>query len=365
MTTKFELPSPAVIVDLDIAERNIKRMAGLARQAGVKLRPHIKPHKSVYFARKQLAAGAQGVTVAKISEAEVMVDHGIQDILIAYSIVGEEKLSRLRRLRERGAHIITTVDSVEVARGLAQVGTPEHPMPVLIEVDSGMHRGGCQPGSDTLRLGQQVQTFKSLVLQGLFTYGGGIYGSSSREELEAHAAHEARLLRETAALLEDNGIPVQVVSGGSTPAAFALDKMEGVTEIRPGNYVFFDVSGLSLGIATPDDCSLRILATVVSVPLPGYATLDAGSKTLTTDLAGRAQGYGYIVGMPDVHLVKLNEEHGYLRYDPAVRELRVGDRVEIIPNHACVVPNLSGRIYGIRGGKVETEIAVEARGKSY
>ncbi|HHV75732.1 MAG TPA: amino acid processing protein [Thermoanaerobacterium sp.] len=364
MATKFELPSPAVVVDLDIAERNIARVADLARQNGKKLRPHIKPHKSTYFARQQLAAGAQGITVAKISEAEVMAAHGITDILIAYSLVGDEKLARLKRLHER-AQIVTTVDGLEVARGLATVGSTERPLPVLIEIDSGTHRGGCQPGQAALALAQQVRTFPSLHLQGLFTYGGNIYGSRNRAELAAHAAAEAGVLRATAALLEQNGIPVSVLSGGSTPATVVLDKLEGVTEIRPGNYVFFDVSGLNLGIATVNDCALRVLATVVSVPLPGYATIDAGSKALTSDPAERSQEYGYLVDLPDVHLVKLNEEHGYLRYDPAQRELHVGDRIEIIPNHACVVPNLSGVLYGVRGGKVEREIAVEARGKNY
>jgi len=362
--TKYELQSPAVIVDLDIVERNINKIATLARNAKKKLRPHIKPHKSVYFAKKQLEGGACGITVAKLSEAEIMAEHGIDDILVAYSIVGEEKLGRLRKLRDR-ARVATTVDSIEVASGLSTVGTATNPLPVLIEIDCGTHRGGRQPGEDALNFAKQIKAIPSLCLEGIFTYGGMVYGSSNLEELKTKAALEASILRETATLLAQNGIPVNEVSGGSTPAAFVLDKLEGITEIRPGNYIFFDASGLSMGIAKVSDCALRVLATVVSVPLPGYATIDAGSKTLTSDLATGREGYGYIVGMPDVHLAKLNEEHGYMRYDPVLREFHVGDRVEVIPNHACVIPNLSGILYGIRGEEVVSLVSVEARGMNY
>ena len=364
MKTKYELQSPAIIVDLDIVERNVNKIATLARNAKKKLRPHIKPHKSVYFAKKQLEGGACGITVAKLSEAEVMAEHGVDDILVAYSIVGEEKLGRLRKLRDR-ARVATTVDSIEVASGLSTVGTAANPLPVLIEIDCGTHRGGRQPGEDALNFAKQIKATPSLCLEGIFTYGGMVYGSSNLEELKTKAALEASILRETATLLAQNGIPVNEVSGGSTPAAFVLDKLEGITEIRPGNYIFFDASGLSMGIAKVSDCALRVLATVVSVPLPGYATIDAGSKTLTSDLATGREGYGYIVGMPDVHLAKLNEEHGYMRYDPVLREFHVGDRVEVIPNHACVIPNLSGILYGIRGEEVVSPISVEARGMNY
>lgn len=364
MKTKYKLQSPAIIVDLDIVERNVNKIATLARNSKKKLRPHIKPHKSVYFAKKQLEGGACGITVAKLSEAEVMAEHGVDDILVAYSIIGEEKLGRLRKLRDR-ARVATTVDSIEVASGLSTVGTAANPLPVLIEIDCGTHRGGRQPGEDALNFAKQIKATPSLCLEGIFTYGGMVYGSSNLEELKTKAALEASILRETATLLAQNGIPVNEVSGGSTPAAFVLDKLEGITEIRPGNYIFFDASGLSMGIAKVSDCALRVLATVVSVPLPGYATIDAGSKTLTSDLATGREGYGYIVGMPDVHLAKLNEEHGYMRYDPVLREFHVGDRVEVIPNHACVIPNLSGILYGIRGEEVVSPISVEARGMNY
>jgi len=348
---------------MDIAERNINRVARAAQEAGISLRPHIKAHKSVFFTKKQIYAGAKGITVAKIAEAEVMAENGVDDILVAYPVLGEEKLSRLKKLHER-ARILTIVDSIEVAAGLAGVGSKEHPVQALVDIDSGIHRGGRQPGEDALRFALELKSFEGLAIKGAFTYNGAIYQSASRTEMEANAEAEARILTETANLLRTNGIPVSILSGGSTPATVVLSKLNGVTEIRSGNYIFHDAAALALGIADVEDCALRILATVVSIPVPGYATIDAGSKTLTSDLA-KYEGYGYIIGMPDVVITKLNEEHGFLRYDPKVHKLRIGDKMEIIPNHACVIPNLCDSIYGVRGERFEREIKIEARGKNY
>ncbi|MDD2555900.1 MAG: alanine racemase [Syntrophaceticus sp.] len=362
--TKYDISSPAVIVDLDIAERNIERVAVSTRKNGIKHRPHIKAHKSAYFARKQLEAGAIGVAVAKIAEAETMVEHGINDILIAYSIVGAEKLQRLKKLHQT-ARVMTTVDSLEAAKGLAGIGSPENPLPVLIEIDCGTHRGGRQPGEDTLRFAMQLRDFKPLQIKGIFTYNGSLYHTENTEQLRRLVAQESQLLTEAAENLRQHQIPVEIVSGGSTPALLALEQLHGVTEIRSGNYLFNDVSGIQFGTASVEDCALRVLATVISTPLPGYATIDAGSKTLTNDLSVRGEECGMVVDPPGVQLVDLNEEHGYLRYDPDRVEVHAGDRVEIIPNHACVLPNLCDRIYGVRGDDVVKEITVDARGRNY
>lgn len=362
--TKYEIPSPAVIVDLDVTERNIERVAALTRKYGIKHRPHIKAHKSEYFARKQLEAGAVGVTVAKIAEAETMVEHGINNILIAYSIVGEEKLQRLKKLHQT-ACVMATVDSPEAARGLAGIGSQEHPLPVLIEIDCGTHRGGRQPGVDTLQFAVQLRDFKSLQIKGIFTYNGNLYHTENTEQLQGLVVQESQLLREAAADLRRHQIPVEIISGGSTPALLALEELQGVTEIRSGNYLFNDVSGIQFGTAGIEDCALRVLATVISTPLPGYATIDAGSKTLTNDQSVRGEECGMVVGLPGVQLVALNEEHGYLRYDPDQVRVHIGERIEIIPNHACVLPNLCDRIYGARGDDVVQEITVDARGRNY
>ncbi|HHV95536.1 MAG TPA: amino acid processing protein [Clostridiaceae bacterium] len=360
----YDIPSPAVIIDLDVAERNIYRVTNAAKKEGINLRPHIKTHKSVYLTKKLLEAGAKGITVAKISEAEVMIENGIDNILIAYPVLGKEKWERLRKLN-RIAQIMTTVDSMEIANGLNEIGTKDYPINVLIEVDSGTHRCGVQPGNDFIKFALKVKEMEGIKIRGVFTYNGLIYGSKSLDEIKSHAEAEANLLKKCVEQLKDIGIEEPISSGGNTPITIALDKMKGVTEIRPGNFIFNDVTGLDLGVAEEKDCAIRILARVVSIPLPGHAAIDAGSKTLTSDTAARSPGFGYIVGMPDVKIVKLNEEHGLLKYDPDKRKLSIGQVIEIIPNHACVIPNLCDFIYGVRNGKIEKEIKIDARGKNY
>jgi D-serine deaminase-like pyridoxal phosphate-dependent protein len=363
MARLTELPSPAVFVDLDIAERNLRLAAARTAAAGMKHRPHIKTHKSVYFAKKQLEYGAQGITVAKLAEAEVMVAHGIDDILIAFPLIGEEKLRRLQKLHN-SARMTTIVDSLEGARGLNTVGTAEKPLPVLIDIDCGVHRSGVQPGA-AVSFVRELQQLGNLDVVGLATYNGLRHPTLA--ERVAKAETEARILGSTAAMLRAAGINVSVLSGGSTPALAMLDKLPGITEIRAGNYIFNDVATLAIGVAGETDCALRVLATVVSTPLPGYAAVDAGSKTLTSDSAAKVnrEGFGYVVGKPGIAIEKLNEEHGYLRYDPGLYNIQVGDRIEIIPNHSCVLPNLCDFIYGVRAGMVERQIAIEARGKNY
>ena len=360
---KFNLPSPVVVIDLDIVDRNINRVANEAKKANVNMRPHVKTHKSIYFAKKQLAAGAKGISVAKISEAEVMVEYGMDDILIAYPIVGTEKALRLKKLHER-IKVMTILDSLEIANNLAQVGNAERPLPVLIEIDTGLHRGGCLPGEDALKLAQKVNEYEGLSVCGVFTYNGLLRLSKSRAELEERAELEVKMLCETAKLFEKNGIQVSVISGGSTPSIAVLNKYSNITEIRSGNYIFYDLSAMSLGLASLEDCALRVLATVISVPSSGAAIIDAGTKTLTSDLS-KFEGYGRVIGMDDVTIVKLNEEHGFLTYNPAIRQLKIGDRIEIVPNHSCTLSNLCDFTYGIRGDEFVQRIPVEARGKNY
>lgn len=360
----YEIPSPAVVVDLDIAERNINRVTNAAKKEGIHLRPHIKAHKSVYLAKKQIEAGANGITAATLSEAEIMAEDGIDNILIAYPILGKEKWERLKKLNQK-AHILTTVDSMEIANGLNEIGTNDLPVNVLIEVDFGTHRCGVQPGDEFIKFALKLKEMEGIKINGVFTYNGLIYGSKSLDEIRNNAEAEANLLIKCMKQLEDIGIKASISSGGNTPVTLALDKMRGISEVRPGNFIFNDVSGLDIGTAEEKDCAIRILARVVSTPLPGHATIDAGTKTLTSDSATRSPGFGYVAGMPDVSIVKLNEEHGLLKYDPNIRKLHVGQVIEIIPNHACVISNLCDYIYGVRNGKIEKEINIDARGKNY
>lgn len=360
-----ELPTPAVIVDLDIVERNIARLAAKLKAQGIAHRPHIKSTKSVYFARKQLEAGAIGITVAKLSEAEVFAEAGIDSILVAYPIIGEDKLERFARLH-RKANMLATVDSVQGALGLSRVGeTTGKPVQVLIEIDGGLNRGGRQPGADVVSFAREIAALPGIHICGIMGYFGTIYGNKDEASFRAAVRRESETMQAVKTSLLEAGISVDIVSTGSSPAALLCEELSGVTEVRAGNYILFDVSGVAMGFAAEADCALRVVATVVSTPLPGRATIDAGTKTLTSDKAHNRDGFGIVVGRPELRITGLNEEHGFLQFDPETASLAVGDRIEIIPNHSCVIPNLCDRINGVRGGQVERTIPIDARGCNY
>lgn len=360
-----ELTTPAVVVDLDAVERNVRRMAEKLSGLGIRHRPHVKTHKSVQLARLQVAAGASGITVAKLAEAEVFAKAGFQDILLAYPVVGADKLARFQALHA-DINLLSVVDSEVVASGLSQVGIETgRPVRVLIEIDGGMHRGGRQPGRDAVEFAASIRRLPGIQVVGLMGYFGQIYQRQPGDGLIQEARREAEALRQTAELFREAGWELEVISAGSSPSSKLGENLIGVTEVRAGNYIFNDVAALTLGLAEEADCALRVVATVVSTPVPGCATVDAGSKTLSTDRVHHREGYGWVVGHPDVSIAALNEEHGMLRYDPAATSFSVGDRVEIIPNHACVVPNLFSHVYGARGGRVVEEIRIDARGCNY
>ncbi|MBL4954728.1 alanine racemase [Neobacillus sp. YIM B02564] len=357
--------TPYVYVDLDKVEKNIKNMISRLNSKGIEHWPHIKSHKSVELAKKQLEYGAKGITCAKLSEAEVMAEGGIQPILIAYPIIGEEKLNRLGKLAKK-IDIRTTVDSLPVAEGLSTVGeTIGKKIEVLIEIDGGSHRGGVQPGQATLDFAREIIKLPGIQLVGVFTYVGQIYGCQTEEEIKQETRLEAQILLKAKELLKANGIEVTVTSGGSTVSSFHAEELEGISQSRAGNYIFGDMNAIHVGVYTESDCALKVRSTVISVPLPGYATIDAGTKTLTSDLSCRGNTYGLLVSHPDIQLFKLNEEHGYLSYDPKLHTLHVGDQVEIIPNHCCVIPNLYDSIYSFRGEEHIGSLKIDARGKNY
>lgn len=234
----MNLSTPYVAIDLDKVETNIKKMVGRLRKAGIQHRPHIKSHKAIELAKLQLDLGAEGVTCAKISEAEVMADGGIKDILIAFPIVGKEKLERLYRLSQK-ACITATVDSYDVAKGLSDVGERlDHKIRVLIELDGGIHRGGVQPGQPTLEFAKKIVKLPGIKIIGLFTYFGQIYGQPSVKSIKQMAEQETEMLLSTKRLLEDHGFDISVTSGGSTPSSFFADQLRGITEARAGNYIF-------------------------------------------------------------------------------------------------------------------------------
>jgi D-serine deaminase-like pyridoxal phosphate-dependent protein len=360
----MDLTTPATIVDLDIVEANIQMMADRAAEAKVGQRPHVKTHKSIELAKKQIQAGAIGLTVAKLSEAELFVEAGFDNLLIAYSIVGQDKLERLQKLHLK-ANILTTVDSVTVAQGLNEAGIRTGtPIQVLIEMDCGTHRGGRQPGEDTVQFAKSIAHLPGIKVRGIMAYFGSLRKEQSVSGVIEAVQHESFLLNETVSLLKEAGVAVDIVSTGSTPTGLMSSHLRGATEIRSGNYIFFDASSIELGLVTEEQCALRVVATVISTPLPGKATLDAGSKTLSSDRIP-TPGFGHIIGHPDVTIAALNEEHGYLEFDSSKDHFTVGQRVEIIPNHSCMLPNLNDFLYGVRKGKFAQKVAVDARGYNY
>jgi D-serine deaminase-like pyridoxal phosphate-dependent protein len=361
-----DLDTPAVLVHLDRLDANLGDMADRAKRAGVRLRPHAKTHKSAWIAAEQLRRGAAGLTVAKLGEAEAFVEAGVKDILIAYPIVGEAKLARLRALAQQG-RIITTLDDPVVADGLSRMARSlTTPLEVMVEVDSGLHRVGRAPGEESAALALAVARLPGLRFLGLLTHAGHAYRAGSPGEREQIAMGEADALVKTAELLADGGVDPIELSLGSTPTLASIEAVKAaypaITEIRPGTYVFNDGNLIALGVATEAECALSVLVTVVSRPAADRMVVDAGSKTLAAD-AGRADGFGRVVKHPD-HLVEtLSEEHAVIRL-PQGAEWRIGDRLEIIPNHACPVPNLADTILGVRDGHVEREIKVDARGRN-
>jgi D-serine deaminase-like pyridoxal phosphate-dependent protein len=356
-----DLSTPVVLMDLDVLERNIMAQARRARAAGVRLRPHAKTHKCPEIARLQRAAGARGLSVAKVGEAEVFVDAGFDDLFIAYPVVGEGKGRRLLALADR-ARLAVGVDSVEGARTLAAPFREKgRVLDVMLKVDVGYGRVGVLP-KDAAGVAGQIAELPGLRLRGVFTHAGHAYLATTKAQVKRIAVQEGERLAKAAADLRAAGLHVEEVSVGSTPTAAVAMKVAGVTECRPGNYVFHDASQVALGTCTLEDCALTVLTTVVSVPTAGRAVVDAGSKTLSSDpLRPRPGGYGRILGRKS-RIEKLSEEHGIVAVAEG-EKFRVGERVRVLPNHACVVVNLHDHLVGTSGDRVEAALDVAARGR--
>ena len=357
-----ELETPALLVDLDVLEANLAEMAAVAARAGVRLRPHTKTHKSPEIAHMQVAAGAAGITCAKLGEAEVMADAGLDDLLIAYPLVGDDKLRRLAALLER-ARVRVTLDSVEVAEGLGRLGRElGRDVEVLVEVDTGLHRLGRPPGPPTADLVGRVARVPGVQLAGLLTHAGHAYRSPTAAELRRLAEREVLDLVETAELCRRQGIDLAEISVGSTPTARVGAFVDGVTEIRPGTYALNDATMVRLGVATEAMTAARVLATVVARPTAERFVLDAGSKCFTTDNMGTVPDWLVGAGRPDLHMDFLSEEHGVGHRDGG-EELRIGDRLQVIPSHVCGCVNLFDVAYGVRRGRLERELPIAGRGR--
>lgn len=356
--------TPSVSVDLDVAEQNISQTVRALNPYKILHRPHIKVHKSCFFARRQQELGCKGITCAKLGEAEVMAEGGISDILIAYPLIGADKLERYGRLIKKGILLSTVINSLEGARGLSELGESlKRRLPVLVELDGGIGRGGLKLGEPLEAFGKQCKDLPGIQIIGVEYYGGDIYGCRTLDEIRNRAGRERDEIVESGKVLEKLGYDISVLSGGSSFSIRFPEQLEGLTEVRAGNYIFNDCALLSIGVVAESDCAMEILSTVVARPDERTAIIDAGSKTLTTDRVGFREGFGYIKEKPEAVITKLNEEHGFV-YSPNGLSWCPGEIVHIIPNHACTIPNLCDEIYGMRKGKLERIIAVEARGKN-
>jgi D-serine deaminase-like pyridoxal phosphate-dependent protein len=359
-----QIDTPALLIEKSVLERNIARMQRLAAENGVTLRPHIKSHKMPLLAKMQLEAGADGIAVAKIGEAEVMTAAGIDDIQIANQIVGEPKFLRLLDLMQQ-ARVSIAVDTLENLTELSQFfETHNQIIDVLIEIDSGLHRSGIDDVEQAVRLARDIEGAPGVRFAGLMTHAGHVYAARDFEEVEQIGRREGEFMDEMATAIREEGMTVDVVSVGSTPTAPYCSAIPGVTELRAGNYVFNDAMQVMLGSATFDDCALSVLTTVISTPAEFRAVIDAGSKALATDRGahGNAQlsGFGHIVGK-NATLARLSEEHGVILFERET--FSIGERLRVIPNHACSVANLFDNAYMVDGDEVLQIVPVEARGR--
>ncbi|MBX2882982.1 MAG: D-TA family PLP-dependent enzyme [Granulosicoccus sp.] len=351
MTSVTDIDTPALVIDQARALHNITTFQQHCDEAGLQLRPHIKTHKTIYFTRKQLDAGATGITCQKIGEAEIMADAGVQDILITYNIFGSAKLNRLKALLHKIESLSVTVDNLTVIEGISSVMAAEKkPLGALVECDTGAARCGVQTPEEALQLAQLIAGKPGLTFKGLMTYpaAGG-------------AANSASFMKQTIKLLTQAGMDCPVVSTGGTPDMWSAATQAVFTEYRIGTYIYNDRSLIERGTCQEQDCAAQVHVTVVSTPTPERAVIDAGSKVLTSDLSGLT-GYGYVVGHPDASIEKLSEEHGVLKINPAAGIIP-GDRLRIIPNHVCVVSNMLDSVWLADDKGSATPLPVDARGR--
>ncbi len=351
MTKVHDLETPAVTIDLDRLEKNIARAQEMVAAKGIKNRPHIKTHKIPEIARMQIAAGASGLTCQKLSEAEVFVDAGLDDdILITFNIVGEQKTDHLMRLSERVNKLTVVADNEDVIRGLSEAGVRHgRDVPILIENDVGFGRNGVPSPEAALSLARYAMNMPRIKFEGLMAF------PTTGEKAVAY-------FDRAVALFKAEGIPLPVVSGGGTPALMTLGDFPMLTEHRAGTYVFNDVMMVHSGYAAWDECALTVRATVVSLPTGDRGIIDAGSKALTREQY-YVKNFGRIVEYPGAVVANLSEEHGVLDFSGADRRPKIGEVVNIVPNHCCVCINMHDKVYGIRGEDVEVEWPVAARGK--
>jgi D-serine deaminase-like pyridoxal phosphate-dependent protein len=343
--------TPCAVIDMDRVERNIARVQATCDAAGLANRPHIKTHKSPVLAHMQVKAGAQGITCQKISEAEVMAEAGIDNILISYNLIGEEKMARLGALQGK-AEVTVAADNATVIEGLPQAAAASgRTLSVVVECDTGRKRAGVETPAEAIALARQIAASKGLRFAGFMLY-----------PTETGWAEAQKFYDEALTGVREHGLDAKMVSTGGSPNLVNLGKLKGATEHRPGTYIYNDRMQVAAGVATLDDCALTIYSTVVSRAAPERGILDAGSKTLTSDTGG-LDGHGLILEHPEAKIARFAEEHGFLDLTRSNTRPKVGDVVRIVPNHVCVVVNMMDEVVMVRGDEIIGVLPVAARGK--
>lgn len=345
-----DLETPVPVIDIGIVERNLIRWQRRCDALGLANRPHIKTHKLVPLAKAQIALGAAGITVQKLGEAEVMAEAGITDMLLTYNVVGRHKLERLADLMRRTA-IKVVADNEAVLEGLGHAASAAgRPLQVLVECDTGAGRNGVQSPAAAIALAEAIDRTPGLAFGGLMT----LPKNGARGQMAA-------FLEASQAGLAASGLAAATVSTGGSPDMWKDEGLAEVTEYRAGTYIYSDRMQVAAGAVTPDDCALSVLATVVSVPTQDRAMLDAGSKSLTSDLMG-LEGYGEVRTLSGAPVYAMSEEHGFLDISKVNDKPKVGDLLRITPNHVCPVVNLFDKVVFVHGDEVLGAVRVDARG---
>jgi D-serine deaminase-like pyridoxal phosphate-dependent protein len=355
--------TPSLAIDLPTVERNIARLADYAREHRIDIRPHTKTHKSIAMAKRQIAAGAIGLTVAKVGEAEVM-SSASRDVLVAYPVVDRYRCEHLAKLARSGVTVRVAADSIEGIDALSNAArSAETQIGVLVDLDIGFHRTGAPSPAASLDLAQRVAQNKSLRLDGLFFYPGHVWLPANEQAPEL--ARIDALLAEAIDLWRQSGLEARIVSGGSTPTQYQSHLIKSVTEIRPGTYIYNDMNTARAGFCALDDCAAALVCTVVSTSVADKAVIDGGTKTFTSDrnIKFPDSGHGHVVEYPDAVLTRLSEEHGELDITRCSRTPKIGERISVIPNHICPCVNLQDAVWLRHSdGRLE-RITVDARGR--
>ncbi len=357
---KMELDTPALLIDLDKMEANIQTMAAYFSTVNTMLRPHVKTHKTPIIAHKQIAAGALGVTCAKLGEAEAVVHAGIRDVLIANQIVGAQKIARLINLAKH-SEIMVAVDNAQNVQAISEAASAKGTnIRMLVEVNIGMDRCGVETGETTLELANLIYKSSNVEFAGLMGYEGHTVAKPDKAERDTAAREAMQRLVDAKRYLEKHGVAVPIMSGGGTGTFNITGSIPEMTEIQAGSYVFMDSTYRNVeGIGEHFECALSVLATVVSRPALNRIIVDTGLKVLTKEF-----GTPQPLDVTGLEMTGLSEEHGKMQISDVDIRLNPGDKLEILPTHCCTTVNLHDRYYGIRNDIVESVWEIAARGKS-